>query len=127
MCSLVDLEVLGPREESVAAGKGAHEGLLPGVDPHVVHELVLGFEGLALPRTLLPVTRMVTVLRAPDVVDGQMVDDVVHRVEHLVADLLRVGVLPHTHRVHLGAGGLLLHVPIVWTHVCSVSSVTSVI
>ena len=121
------LEVLGPREESVAAREGAHEGLLASMDPHVVHELVLGFERLALPRTLLPMTRMVTVLRAPDMIDGQMVDDVVHRVEHLVADLLGVWVLPHAHCVHLGAGWLLLHIPIVWTHVCGVSSITSVI
>ena len=121
------LEVLGPREESVAAREGAHEGLLPCMDSHVVHELVLGFERLALPRTLLPVTRMVTVLRSPDMIDGQVIDDVVHRVEHFVADLLGVRVLPHAHGVHLGAGGLLLHVAVVWTHVSRVSSVTSVI
>ena len=100
--SLVDLEVLGAGEEAVAAREGAHEGLLPGVHPHVVDQLVLGLEGLALPGALLPVARVVRVLGAADVVDGEVVDDVVHGVEHLPAHLPRVRLLPAAHRVHLG-------------------------
>ena len=128
MSPLVNLEVLGPGEESVAAREGAHEWLLSCVNPHMVHEFIFGFERLALPGALLPVARMVTVLRAPDVVNGQVVDDVVHCMEHLVADLLGVGILPHAHRVHLGAGWLvLLHVAVVGTHVGCIASVSPVI
>ena len=124
----MNLEVLGPCEESVAAGEGAHEWLLPRMDPHVIYKLILGFEGLALPRALLPVARVVTVLRAPNVVNGQVVDDVVHCMEHLVADLLGVRILPRAHGVHLGAGGLVvLHVTVVGAHVCCIASVPPVI
>ena len=121
---LVNLQVLRPREESVAAGEGTHEGLLPGVDPDVVDEFVFCFEGLSLPGALPPVTGVVRVLRASDVVHSQVVDDIVHGVEHLVAHLPGVGVLPLTHCVHFG-GGLVLHVAVVGAHVCSV--VTTVV
>ena len=116
----MDLQVLGPREESVAALEGAHEGLLPRVDPQVVDQFVLRLERFALPAALLPVTGVVRLLGSPHVVDGEVGHDVVHRVEHLPAHLacllvkplaghLLVERLPHVseeagaHPVHVGA------------------------
>ena len=80
----------------------------------MVDELVLGLEGLLLPGALLPVAGVVCVLRATDVVHGQVVHNVVEGVEEPAAGYL--GVL-----VHPQAGHLLLdggaHVAVVGGHV----------
>ena len=99
----MDLEVLGAGEESVAAREGAHEGFLPGVDPHVVDQLVLGLEGFLLPGAVLPVAGVVGDLRAADVVLGEVGHNLVEAIEHLVAHLLGVLVNPLT-------GHLCLHI-----------------
>ena len=51
---LVDFEVLRSGKHLPAAGEGAGEGLLPGVDPDVVHQLVLGLEGPAFSCAAVP-------------------------------------------------------------------------
>ena len=52
MCSLMYFEVLRPREDLPTAGEGAGEGLLAGVDPDVVDQLVLGLERSTQPTTI---------------------------------------------------------------------------
>ena len=116
----MDLQVLRPGEYLATAREGTGEGFLSGVDPQMVDEFVLGFERLALPTALLPVTGVVRLLGSPHVVDGQVGHDVVHRVEHLPAHLPRLLVqplaghllverLPHVpeeagaHAVHVGS------------------------
>ena len=87
---LVDLEILRASEYLATAGKGAGEGFLASVHSQVVDQLVLGLERLLLTRAVLPVARVVRDLRPANVVDGQVGDDVVHRVELLVAPLASV-------------------------------------
>ena len=124
MNTLVDLQVLGSRKELPAAGEGTRERLLPGVDPDVVDQLVLGFESSLLPWTVLPVAGVVRDLRPPDVVLGEVGDDVVHRVVDLVTHLLGLRVNPLAG--HLLPDGRLSHVAVVGRHV-SVAHVTVVV
>ena len=49
MCSLVYLEVLRAGKDLAAAGEGAGERFLAGVDPDMVHQLVLRLEGPSQP------------------------------------------------------------------------------
>ena len=65
MSAFVDLEVLGAREDLAAARERAGEGLLTGVHADVVDELVLGLEGLALARTVLPKADVAALFRPP--------------------------------------------------------------
>ena len=60
----------------------------------MVDQFVLGFERFALPAALLPVAGVVSLLRPPHVVDGEVGDDVVHGVEDLPAHLSRLLVDP---------------------------------
>ena len=85
MCSLVYLQVLAPGENLSTAGEGAGEGFLPGVDPDVVDQLVLGLEWAAHPRAALPETGVVTDLRTPNMLHCQVS-------HHLVVGVLVVGV-----------------------------------
>ena len=94
-----------------------HERFLSGVNSHMIDQLILCFEWFVFSWTILPVTPMISVFWSTDVVHGEVVDNVVHGVEHLVADLPGVGVLPLAHRVHL-AWLLLLHVSVVWIVAC---------
>ena len=100
---LVDLEILRPGKDLSTAGKGAGEGFLSSVHPEVVDQLVLCLERFLLSWTLLPVAGVVRDLRPANVVDGEVGDDVVHRVELLVASLSTVLF------VNPLAGHLLLH------------------
>ena len=95
-----------------------HERFLSGVNSHVIDQFILGFEWFVFSWTILPVTPMISVLWSSDVIHGEVVDNVVHGVEHLVADLPGVGVLPLAHRVHL-AWLLLLRVSVVGIVACS--------
>ena len=116
----MDLQVLRPGEYLATAREGTGKRFLSGVDPQVVDEFVLGFERLALPTALLPVTGVVRLLGSTDMVNGQMSDDVVHGVEDLPAHLARLLVdplaghllverLPHVpeeagaHAIHVGS------------------------
>jgi len=87
MRPLMYLQVLTPREHLAAPGERARERLLPGMHPHVVHQLVLGLEGSAVPRTSLPVARVVRLLRPTHVLHGDVRHDLVHGREDLVAGL----------------------------------------
>jgi len=124
MNPLVYLEILGPGKDLAAGGEGAGERLLPRVDPHVVHQLVLGLEGLLVPGTVLPVAAVVAVLWSAHVVHRQMVHHIVQRVKGAAAHLLRVLILPH-------ADGLLLHrlphVAVVRRHVAAVAGHAAVV
>ena len=84
----------------------------------MVHQLVLGLEGLLLPGAVHPVAAVVIVLWSAHVVHRQMVHNVVERVEHAAAYLLGVLVLPHAHRLLLDR---LAHVPVVGGHVAAVA------
>ena len=77
MRPLVDLEVFTARKHLATAREGAREGLLASVHPNVVHQLVLGLERLALAGTLLPKTRVVSLLGSADVLHGDVRHDVV--------------------------------------------------
>ncbi len=93
MRSFVDFQVLTASEHFAAAGEGAGEGLLAGVDPDVVHQLVLGLEGLTFPGALLPQARVVGLLRPANMLHRDVRDDVVDAGKHLLAEFLRA-VLP---------------------------------
>jgi len=58
--------------------EGAGEWLFPRVHSDVVHQLVFGFERLLLPRTVLPVTHVFSVLRSSDVLHRHMADKFIH-------------------------------------------------
>lgn len=87
MRPLVYLEVLRPGEDFAAAGEGAGERLLAGVDPDVVDQLVLRLEGPAGPGAALPEAGVRRALGPPDVVHRQVGDDLVHGAVHLTAAL----------------------------------------
>lgn len=93
MSSLVDFEVFAACEDFAAAGEGARKGLLPRVHPDVVDQLVLGFEGTSIPHAPLPVARVVGLLRPTHVLHRDVGDDLMHRVEDLVAGLPRLRLL----------------------------------
>ena len=99
----VDLEILRPGKDLAAAREGAGEGFLSSVDAEVVHQLVLRLERLLLAWALLPVASVVCDLGPANVVDGEVGDNVVHRVELLVATLATVLLVDPL------AGHLLLH------------------
>lgn len=83
----VDLEVLGAGEHLAAVGERAREGLLPGVHADVVDELVFGFERLPAAQALVPhadVTQGLEPRR--DMLRGDVVHQLVHGAESLVAD-----------------------------------------
>ncbi len=118
MNPLVYLEILRPGKDLAAGWEGAGERLLPRVDPHVVHQLVLGLKSLLIPGTVLPVAAVVAVLRTAHVIHRQVVHHIVQRMKGPAAHLLRVLILPH-------ADGLLLHwlphVAVVGRHVAAVA------
>jgi hypothetical protein len=107
----VNLEILAPGEDLAAVGKGAREGLLPRVHPDVVDQLVLGLEGASVPGAVLPEAGVRGALRPPDVLHGEVRDDLVHVVEVLAADLPGGRLLlVHPEALHLLLDGLA-HVP----------------
>lgn len=111
--SFVDLEVFRASEDFPAAGERTGKRLLSGVDPDVVDEFVLGFEGFPVPGTLLPEACVVGALGSPDVFDGDMCDDLVHSAKAFVTGLLWLGLFrvdPETSHVLLEAARLS-HVP----------------
>ena len=77
----------------------------------MVHQLVLGFEGSALPRAVGPVAAVVGDLGAAHVVHGEVGDDVVHAVVGLLAHLLGLLVHPLAGRLRLDIAHPAPHVP----------------
>ena len=59
----------------------ARKRLFPRVHSDVVHQLVLGFERLPLPRTVLPVAHVLRVLWSSDVLHCHMGDKFIHCAE----------------------------------------------
>lgn len=84
----MDFEVFRAREHLPAAGERTREGLLPGVNSDVVDQFVLRFERLALARTFLPEADVRALLGSPDVLHGDVVDQLVHGAVRLRAGLL---------------------------------------
>ena len=125
MCSFVNFQIFWSCKESVTAGKWTHERFLSRVYPRMIHELVLSFERLALPWAILPMTGVIWVLWSSNVVHRQVVHYVRHGVEHLVAHLLGLRVLPHADGVHLGR--TLLHVSVVGGHVVASVKVVAIV
>ena len=82
MCPLVDLQIFTPRKQFPTAGDITRKRLLSRVHANVIDQLVLGLEGLALPRTLLPITRVIPRLGSPDMVHLQMI----HHLKHVRKD-----------------------------------------
>jgi len=124
MGSLVYFEILRSGKDLAAGGEGAGEGLLPGVHPQVVHQLVLGLEWPARPGTGVPAAGVVGYLRPSHMLHGQVGHDLVHRAEELVAGLAGRRLL----RIDPEAGDLLFHrlahVPATGSN-SSVASITS--
>ena len=76
MCSLVYLEILRPGEDFAAVLKRTRERFLPGVHSYMIHEFVLGLEGLTVTRATLPEARVRCALWSAHVVHCQMRHDV---------------------------------------------------
>ena len=93
MRSFVDFEIFTPGEHLSTAGEWTRERLLSGVNANVVDQLVLGLEGFPFSRTVLPQARMVRLLRAADVFDGDVRHDFVHGAERFVASFPRLRLL----------------------------------
>jgi len=122
MRPLVDLEVLAPGEDLAATRVRAGERFLAGVDADVVDQLVLGLERASVARAAHPEAGVGGALGSAHVLHGQVGDDLVHRVEYLVAGLPAarghqarlVGVYPEALHLLLNAGGgrgrLMAHV-----------------
>lgn len=105
MRARVDLEVLGTCEHLPAVREGAGERLLPGVNPNVIDQFVFGFERLASPQTLVPHADMAQGLQSDrDVLGGDVVHQLMHGAETLVADGRRCPVDLLSRRSSVGLG-----------------------
>jgi len=83
--SLVYLEILRPGEDFVAILKWTRERFLPGVHSYMIHEFILGLEGLTVTRATLPEARVRCALGSTHVFHCQMRYDVGKSVENLPA------------------------------------------
>lgn len=111
MRPFVYLQVLASGEHLPAPGKRAGKRLLSRVHSYVVDQFVLGLERPAVPRAVLPKTRVIRALRPADVIDREMGDDLVHVGEVFAARFARgrlVGVDPEALHLLLDR---LTHVP----------------
>lgn len=112
MCALVNLQVFRPCEDLATSREGAGEGFLSRVDPNVIHQFVFRLKRFALAGALFPKANVVALLRSPDVLHGDVRDQLVHGAESFVATLLGVAQLlwvdPFTDELLLDA--LLPHV-----------------
>lgn len=88
MRPLVNLEIFRAREYFATTGKGARERLLARVHANVIDQFVLGFKRLSLARTLFPEADVTALLRSPDVLHRDMVDELVHGAESFRAGFL---------------------------------------
>lgn len=108
MRPLVYFQVLGAREHFTASWERTRKRFLPGVHANVVHQFVFGLEGLSLSRTFFPKAHVVALLRAADVLCGNVRHQLVHgakgsaaaallaiRFEPLAHELLFDALLPH--------------------------------
>lgn len=85
MRAFVNFEVFRSGEYFATAGEGAREGLLPRVNPDMVHQFVLCLERSAVTLAILPEARMGGNLGASNVLDCEMGYDLVHAPEGFVA------------------------------------------
>ena len=88
MRPFVDLEVLRPGKDFTTSWEGAGKRLLSGVDPDMVHQLVLGLEWPTLPRAPIPEAGVVGDLGAAHVLHRNMCHNFVHGGENLGAGFL---------------------------------------
>ena len=59
MDAFVNLQILAPRKDFSAPGKGAGKGFLARMHPNVIDQLVLGLKGSAFPTAVFPKAGMV--------------------------------------------------------------------
>lgn len=90
MCTLVNLQIFRPCEDLATSREGAGEGFLTRVDPNVIHQFVFRLKRFALAGALFPKANVVALLRSPDVLHGDVRDQLVHGAESFVATLLGV-------------------------------------
>lgn len=128
VCALMNLEVLAACEDLAAAHMGTGEGLLAGMNAYVIDQFVLGLEGAPVARAPRPVADVRGALGSADVLHRQMRNDLLHRMEHLIARfvvgrsdlgirirpkalhvLLDVHVVAHKPNEGTSAAGLHLH------------------
>lgn len=106
MRSLVYLEILRPGEDFAAIGKWTRERFLSGVHSYVIHEFVLGLEGLTVTRATLPEARVRCALGSAHVVHCQVRHNVVKVIEDLATEFSSV-FWRHQVLVYPHAGNLL--------------------
>lgn len=97
MCPFMYLQVLTSSEHFTTAWKRTMKRFFPRVHPNMVHQLILRFKRSTIPRTVLPVARVVGNFRPADVLYAQVTNDFRHRREMFPANFLRgrlVGVYP---------------------------------
>ena len=85
MRPLVNLQILTSGENLSASSERTSERLLASVDPNMIDQLVFGFKGPTVPATSHPKAGVCRTFRAADMLDRQMADNFVHRVEHFTA------------------------------------------
>ena len=108
----MDLQVLRSGKVLVTARKWAGERFLPGMNSHMVDQLVLGLERPQLSRAVFPEASVVGDLRTADVLNSDVSDYLVKAAENLVARLSRRGLFrvdPHASHLLFDPG--LAHVP----------------
>ena len=81
VCAFVDLEVFATCKHFAAAGKQTRKRFLAGVDADVVDKLVLGLERAQTTTAVQPQTDVDALVRRADVLQADVGDEVVHRVE----------------------------------------------
>ena len=84
---LVNFEVLRPGKNLPTSWERTGEGLLPGMDPDVVDQLVLGLEWPSFSGTVLPEACVVCYLWATNMLHGDVGDNLMHGAVDLAAGL----------------------------------------
>lgn len=105
--SFVNLQILTSGEHFATSRKWTREWFFSGVNPDVIDQFILGFERFEFPCTLLPITRVIGLLRSPDMVYSDMIHNFMHCVKHFVAGLLGLGlfrIYPETSPLLLNGG-----------------------
>lgn len=89
----MNFKIFRSGEDFTAARKGTRERLLSSVYPHVVDKFVFRLERAAIPRTTLPVARVVGLLGPSHVLDRDVSDYLVHGGEDFAARLPGLGLV----------------------------------
>ena len=93
MCSLVNLQIFRPCEDLATSRKWAWKRFFARMHSNVVDQLVFGFKWFAFSDAVFPETDVVALLWPPDVLHGDVGDQLVHGTESFIATLLWVAEL----------------------------------